>query len=161
MGKTGIDILRANPERVFAIVEAQPGQGGLYRSDDDGASWSTQRNQPTAQFYRVITDNQFPYRVYGGQQDNSSVSIASAAPGGIGWKDWYPVSGCESAYLAFDPDDPDICPWHLYRGRHRRLGSQDAGGQTDPRLSGAQPRRRRDRPTLPVRLEQPGGGFTA
>lgn len=201
MGKIGIDVSRANPERIFANIEAE--EGGLFRSDDGGKSWahlnkeriiqtrswyymevyadpqdeetvyilnapmmrstdggktftrievphgdnhdlwinpldnevminandgganvsfnaahswSTQQNQPTAQFYRVITDNQFPYRVYAGQQDNSSVSIASAAPGGIGWKDWHPVSGCESAYLAFDPDDPQYVYGGCYQG---------------------------------------------
>jgi photosystem II stability/assembly factor-like uncharacterized protein len=189
MGKIGVDVSRANSDRVYAIVEAEYGKGGLYRSDDGGsswqhlskdrsiqtrswyymevfadpqdentvvvlnapfmrsidggrtftsvrvphgdnhdlwvnptdnevminandgganvsfnagASWSTQQNQPTAQFYRVIADEQFPYHVYGGQQDNSAIGIASAAPGAIGWKDFYDVSGCESAYLAFD-----------------------------------------------------------
>ena len=173
MGKTAIDVSRANPDRVFAMVEADP-DGGVYRSDDAGAtwevvsedwtlrarawyyievfadpldeetvyvlnapamksvdggrnftrvsvphgdnhdlwinpydnevminsndgganvsfnageSWSTQRNQPTAQFYRVNVDNRFPYRVYGGQQDNSSVAIASFGSGGITWKE--------------------------------------------------------------------------
>ena len=81
--------------------------GGANVSHNGGASWSAQQNQPTAQFYRVNIDNRFPYYVYGGQQDNSSVSIASRSFGsGIGWKDWYSVGGCESAYTAFDPDDP-------------------------------------------------------
>ncbi len=198
MGKIGVDVSRANPDRVYAIVEAEYGDGGLYRSDDGGqswahlsddrsiqtrswyymevfadpqdentvvvlnapfmrsidggrtfqfvgvphgdnhdlwvnptnnqimvnandgganvsfnagTSWSTQRNQPTAQFYRVIADEQFPYHVYGGQQDNSAVGIVSAAPGVIGWSDFYSVSGCESAYLAFD--DPKM-PRYVY-----------------------------------------------
>lgn len=201
MGKIGIDVSRADPDRVFANIEAE--EGGLFRSDDGGKtwehvnkeriiqtrswyymevfadpqdqdtvyvlnapmmkstdggktfaevrvphgdnhdmwinpidnqsmvnandgganvslnggkSWSTQENQPTAQFYRVITDNRFPYWVYGGQQDNSSVAIASAAPGGIGWKDWEAASGCESAYLAFDPDKPDDVYGGCYQG---------------------------------------------
>ncbi len=81
--------------------------GGANVSHSGGASWSAQQNQPTAQFYRVNVDNRFPYHVYGGQQDNSSVSIASRSFGsGIGWKDWYSVGGCESAYTAFDPNDP-------------------------------------------------------
>ncbi len=80
--------------------------GGAEISFNAGESWSSLENQPTAQFYRVSTDNQFPYHIYGGQQDNSAIGIASAAPGGIGWGDFYSVSGCESAYLAFDPLDP-------------------------------------------------------
>ena len=202
MGKTSIDVSRANPDRLFAIVEADPG-GGVFRSDDAGASWqrttdnwtlrarawyyieifadpsdeetvyvlnapmmksvdggrtftnvavphgdthdlwinpnnnavmvnandgggnvsfnggeswSTQQNQATAQFYRVNVDNRFPYHIYGGQQDNSSVAIASQSPGGIDWKDWYPVGGCESAYTAFDPDDPRFVYAGCYMG---------------------------------------------
>ncbi|MDZ7808576.1 MAG: glycosyl hydrolase [Gracilimonas sp.] len=204
MGKIGIDVSRANNERVYAIVEAKGDRGGLYRSDDagkswklinddrvirarawyymhikadpqdentvyimnapfmkstnggetlteievphgdnhdlwinpdnnniminsndgganvsynGGKSWSTQRNQPTAQFYRVNTDNRFPYYVYGGQQDNSTVVIASrTSDGGIDWKDWYATAGCESAYLAFDPEDPKLVYGGCYQG---------------------------------------------
>lgn len=202
MGKTAIDVSRANPDRLFAMVEADPG-GGLFRSDDAGASWtlvsdswtirarawyyievftdptdaetvyvlnapmmrsidggrtftnvsvphgdthdlwinpadgdvminandgganvsfnggrswSTQQNQPTAQFYRVNTDNRFPYHVYGGQQDNSSVAIASRGAGGVSWKDWYSVGGCESAQPAFDRDDPRFVYAGCYMG---------------------------------------------
>ena len=195
-GKSGISVSRANPNRVWTVIEAEGEKGGVYRSDDagkkwkqvnknrvniarswyymeifadpqnenivyvlnapvmksidggksftnvpvphgdnhhlwinpnnnqvlinsndgganvsfnGGKSWSSQRQQPTAQFYRVITDNLVPYNVYGGQQDNSAISIASRTnDGGIDWKDWHSVSGCESAYLAFDPDNPEI-----------------------------------------------------
>ncbi len=196
IGKIGIDVSASSPNRIYAIVEAEPGKGGLYRSDDygetwalkngdrilwsrswyyqhikadprnentvyvlnvtfmksidggvtfekkdtphgdhhdhwinpddgrnmingndggatisfdGGESWSSILNQPTAQFYRVITDNQRPYRIYAGQQDNSTVSIASATyDGGIGLDDFYPVGGGESAHIAFDPDDPRL-----------------------------------------------------
>lgn len=91
--------------------------GGAEISYNAGESWSTLNNQPTAQFYRVITDNQFPYHVYGGQQDNSAIGIASAAPGGIGAEDFYSVSGCESAFLAFDESDPT----HVYGGCYQGL----------------------------------------
>ena len=216
MGKTSIDVSRANPDRVFAMVEADPG-GGLFRSDDAGAtwslvsedwtirarawyyievfadpvdeetvyvlnapmmksidggrtfnrvpvphgdthdlwinpndnevminandgganvsfnageSWSTQRNQPTAQFYRVNTDNRFPYHIYGGQQDNSTVAIASRGAGGVTWKDWYSVGGCESAQPAFDPDDPRFVYAGCYMGiisefDHQTMSSRD------------------------------------
>lgn len=203
-GKSGISVSRANPNRVFAIIEAEGNKSGLYRSDDagkkwsqinsdrilitrswyymevfadpqdenkvyvlnapamksidggksfqnmstphgdnhhlwinptnnklminsndggsnvslnGGQSWSTQENQATAQFYRVITDNQVPYNVYGGQQDNSAIAIASRTNGwGIGWKDWYSVAGCESAYLAFDPENPEVVYGGCYQG---------------------------------------------
>lgn len=91
--------------------------GGANVSFNGGKSWSTQQNQPTVQFYRVITDNQFPYYVYGGQQDNSTVAIASrTTEEGIGWKDWYAVSGGESAFLAFDEDDPQLVYGGSYQG---------------------------------------------
>lgn len=202
MGKTAIDVSRANPDRLFALVEADPG-GGLFRSDDagaswqlvseswtlrarawyyinvfadpvdeetvyvlnapmmksidggrtftnvpvphgdnhdmwisphdnevminsndgganvsfnGGASWSTQRNQNTAQFYRASVDNRFPYHIYGGQQDNSAISIASRGSGGVTWKDWYSISGCETARPAFDPDDPRFVYAGCYMG---------------------------------------------
>ncbi|MEZ4588337.1 MAG: glycosyl hydrolase [Gemmatimonadales bacterium] len=203
MGKIGVAVSRANPNRVWAIVEAE--EGGLYRSDDGGASWtlvngdrvlharpwyymrveadpanpdvvyvinapllrsvdagksftslpdphgdnhdlwinpddpsnmikaddggaavsfttgttwSSLDNQPTAQFYRVNTDDRFPYWVYGGQQDNSSVAIASAALGpGIGRTDWHDGPGCESAFVAFDP----AAPRYLYGGCYQGL----------------------------------------
>ncbi|MDT0605911.1 VPS10 domain-containing protein [Croceitalea rosinachiae] len=203
-GKAGISVSRANPELVFAVIEAEGTKGGVYRSDDagkkwtqvnkdriniarswyymeifadpqdenvvyvlnapvtksidggksfkplptphgdnhhlwinpkdnskminsndgganisnnGGKSWSTQQNQATSQFYRVITDNLVPYNLYGGQQDNSAIAIASRTnDGGIDWKDWYSVAGCESAYLAFDPDNPEVVYGGCYQG---------------------------------------------
>jgi photosystem II stability/assembly factor-like uncharacterized protein len=92
--------------------------GGANISFNNGKSWSTQQNQPTAQFYRVITDNLVPYNVYGGQQDNSAISIKSRTNGfGIDWKDWHSVAGCESAFLAFDPDNPE----HVYGGCYQGI----------------------------------------
>ena len=90
--------------------------GGANVSLNGGETWSTQGNQPTAQFYRVDVDRQFPYHLYGGQQDNTTVDIASAAPGGIGRRDWHQVGGCESAHLAFDPDDPVLIYAGCYQG---------------------------------------------
>ncbi len=193
MGKIGVSVSGANPDRVFAIIEAEP-DGGVFRSDnggqswervnsvrglrsrpwyymeifadpsdentvyalnapfwksidggrtfesirvghgdthdlwinpndpanlilaDDGGgeitfnggdSWSSIYNQPTAQFYRVNADNRVPYWIYGGQQDNSSVAIKSRDfDGSIGPEDFRPSAGCESAWLAFDADNP-------------------------------------------------------
>ena len=204
LGKLGISVSRANPNRVYAIVETEKAKSGLYRSDnggenwkmlstdqslssrswyymevfadpinedvvyvlnapmmrsidggktfsrvsvghgdthdlwinpqnnrnmilgDDGGgeitfntgqSWSTLNNQPTAQFYRVNVDNQFPYKVYGGQQDNSSVVISSRNNGrGLTESDWFAGPGCESAYIAFDPDNPVLLYGGCYQG---------------------------------------------
>ena len=91
--------------------------GGANISFNGGKSWSTQQNQATAQFYRVITDNLVPYNVYGGQQDNSAIAIASRTnDGGIDWKDWYSVAGGESAFIAFDPDNPETVYGGTYQG---------------------------------------------
>lgn len=204
LGKIGISVSPVNPNRVFAIVEAEKAKSGLYRSDnggeswtllssdqnitsrswyymeifadpqnadivyvlnapmtrsidggrtfstirvghgdthdlwinprnnqnmilgDDGGgevsfnagrSWSTQGNQPTAQFYRVNTDNLFPYRVYGGQQDNTSVVISSRNNGyGLTERDWSIGPGCESAFVAFDPNNPEVLLGGCYQG---------------------------------------------
>jgi photosystem II stability/assembly factor-like uncharacterized protein len=204
MGKVAVSVSPANPERVYANIEAEGDKGGIYRSDDagktwtqtsnarvtiarawyyieieadpqnadvvycinapvlkssdggrtfkpmgtphgdnhslwinptnplnminsndgganitfnGGESWSTQENQPTAQFYRVIADRQFPYWVYGGQQDNTSVMIASRTSGaGVGWKDWSAGPGGESAFMAFDPDRPELIYGGSYQG---------------------------------------------
>jgi photosystem II stability/assembly factor-like uncharacterized protein len=83
--------------------------GGATISVDGGKTWTQQENQPTAQFYHVAVDNHWPYRVYGAQQDNSTVAIASRDDDGvIGRQDWYPVGGGESGYIAPDPHDPEI-----------------------------------------------------
>ena len=83
--------------------------GGATVTFDGGESWSSILNQPTAQFYRVTTDNLTPYRIYGGQQDNSTVAIASETfDRGIGLDDFYPVGGGESAHIAFDEDNPRL-----------------------------------------------------
>ncbi len=205
MGKIGVSVSRANPNRVYAIVEAEKSKAGLYRSDDGGKkwnqlssdnlitarswyymevfadpvnadvvyvlnapmtrsidggktfsalrvghgdthdlwinpknpvnmaladdgggevsfntgrSWSPLNNQGTAQFYRVNVDNRFPYWVYGGQQDNSSVATPSRNGSfGITDKDWINGPGCESAWVAFnDPNNPEFLYGGCYQG---------------------------------------------
>ncbi|MDZ7645464.1 MAG: hypothetical protein U5K76_15370 [Woeseiaceae bacterium] len=96
-----------NPENSLNMINGN--DGGATVTFDGGKTWSSIYNQPTAQFYRLITDNQDPYRLYAGQQDNSTVSIASYAhDGGIGEDDYHAVGGGESAHIAFDPDDPTL-----------------------------------------------------
>jgi photosystem II stability/assembly factor-like uncharacterized protein len=91
--------------------------GGAHVTYDGGATWSRQDNQPTAQFYHVTTDGRFPYYVYGAQQDNSTVAIASRTGDlGIDRTDWYPVGGCESGYIAVKPDDPNVVYAGCYGG---------------------------------------------
>ena len=208
LGKIGVDVSRANPNRVYASIEAPDSTGGFFRSDDAGASWtrmnddarmwvrnwyysavtadpkdentvyvmnlsvlksidggktfneldgqhgdthqlwidpadpkrmiladdggasvtfdgghgwSSQHTQPTAQFYHVNTDDQFPYRIYGAQQDNSAISIASRSDeGGIGIRDYFNVAGCENATIAPDPRDPNITYGGCYLGQLSR-----------------------------------------
>jgi photosystem II stability/assembly factor-like uncharacterized protein len=93
-----------HPERLINCND-----GGATISIDGGTTWSTQYNQPTAQFYHVITDNRWPYYIYGAQQDNSSIAIKSYDDDGvIGRQDWYAVGGGESGYFAPYPPDPNI-----------------------------------------------------
>jgi photosystem II stability/assembly factor-like uncharacterized protein len=101
-----------NPKRMI-----NGNDGGATVSIDGGATWTTLYNQPTAQFYHVVTDNRFPYYIYGAQQDNSTVGIASASPeGAIDRPDWYDVGGGESGYIAPDPNDPEIVYAGSYGG---------------------------------------------
>lgn len=92
--------------------------GGAAISFNFARSWSRQDNMPTAQFYRVNVDNNYPYRIYGGQQDNSSVRIASQElnSSSITTASWTYSAGGESAFLAFDPDDPRYVMGGSYQG---------------------------------------------
>jgi photosystem II stability/assembly factor-like uncharacterized protein len=91
--------------------------GGAQVSFDGGSSWSTYLNQPTAQFYRVTTDTHFPYRIYGAQQDNSTVRILHRSPNDrIDQRHWESSAGGESAHIAPDPSDPEIVFGGSYGG---------------------------------------------
>ena len=106
----------SNPRRMI-----NGNDGGATISTDHGESWSTLYNQPTAQFYHVIADNRFPYYIYGAQQDNTTVAIASAGfDGSIDRSDWYPVGGGESGYIAPDPTNPQIVYAGSYGGEITR-----------------------------------------
>ncbi len=109
-----------DPEDGNRMIIADDGGGQV--SFDGGANWSTYQNQPTAQFYRVSTDNFFPYRILGAQQDNSSVRILSSTPGSdINQSHWQPTAGFESGYIVADPSNPDIVYGGNYGGFISRL----------------------------------------
>jgi photosystem II stability/assembly factor-like uncharacterized protein len=100
----GIWIDPTNPDHII-----NGNDGGATISLDGGKSWSTQYTQPTAQFYHVVADNQFRYWIYGAQQDNSTVGIASSSDDGyIGREHWTDVGGGESGIIAPDPRDPKV-----------------------------------------------------
>jgi len=82
---------------------------GTVVSLDGGATWSSWYNQPTGQFYHIITDDQFPYRIYGAQQDAGTAGIDSRSDyGSITFRNWNPVGAGESGYIAPDPLHPNI-----------------------------------------------------
>jgi photosystem II stability/assembly factor-like uncharacterized protein len=100
----GLWIDPTNPQRLI-----NSNDGGVTISVDGGKTWTEQNNQPTAQFYHVAIDNHWPYRLYGAQQDNSSIAIASRTDDGvIARQDWYDVGFGESGYISPDPRDPEI-----------------------------------------------------
>ncbi|HET9995007.1 MAG TPA: hypothetical protein VFQ18_06345 [Candidatus Acidoferrum sp.] len=104
--------------------------GGASVSHDAGKSWTSQQNQPTAQFYHVATDNAVPYRVYGAQQDNSTVAIASRSDHfAIDRPDWYDVGGGESGYVVPDPRDPMVVYAGSYDGLITRFDKKNAQEQ--------------------------------
>ncbi len=91
--------------------------GGAQVTYDGGETWSTYHNQPTSQFYRVTTDNSFPYRIYAAQQDNSTVRISHRTEGrSISEDDWESTAGGESAHIAVDPENNDIVYGGSYDG---------------------------------------------
>ena len=94
-----------NPNNSQNMINGNDGGGSI--TNNAGKTWSTLFNQPTGQFYRVITDNQYPYRLYSGQQDNSTIAIDSrVADNGIGQMHWDIMRAGESSTVAFDPDNP-------------------------------------------------------
>jgi photosystem II stability/assembly factor-like uncharacterized protein len=105
------------PDNPLRFIEAN--DGGATVSTDGGRTWSSLDNQPTAQFYRVALDEDFPYHAYGAQQDNTTVRIAThaTAGGGITDRDWYDVGGGESGWIAPDPTDSEI----VYAGSYGNL----------------------------------------
>lgn len=105
-----------NPDNPNNFIISNDGGGAI--TFNGGRTWGVQSNMPTAQFYRINVDNQFPYRIYSGQQDNTSVAIASRelASGGVTTASWNASAGGESAFLAFDPDNPKYVLGGSYQG---------------------------------------------
>ncbi len=109
-----------NPNDPKIMIESN--DGGANISYNSGKTWSVQTNQPTAEFYSVTVDNRFPYRVYGPQQDNSTISVPSRAEAtGITIQRWLAVGGCETGPIAVHPGNPDIIYAACYRGRLTRF----------------------------------------
>lgn len=104
--------------------------GGAAVTFNGGNVWTSQNNQPTAQFYRINVDNLFPYNIYAGQQDNTSVKIASRnlQGGSIGDRQWTYSAGGESAFLGFDPNNPRYVMGGSYQGTIELLDTQTGEG---------------------------------
>jgi len=107
--------LWVHPEDPERMVVANDGGGQV--SINGGDDWSTYYNQPTAEFYSVEVDNEFPYRLYGPQQDNSTITVPSWNGGGISPKQfWHSIGGCETGPISFDRDDPTLIYSGCYGG---------------------------------------------
>ncbi len=114
-----------NPSRMINAND-----GGATITVDGGKNWSTQMNQPTAQFYHVVADNDYPYRLYGAQQDNSTIGILTRSDRGfIDRPDWDAVGGGESGYIAVDPRDSDIVYAGSYFGHITRFDRRTGQAQ--------------------------------
>jgi len=144
-----------DPQNPLRMIEGN--DGGACVSFNGGRSWSSQYNQPTAQFYHVTTDNQVPYRLYGAQQDINTLSVPSRSDNAaITAADWYSVGGGESGTIAVRPDDPNVVyagsfGGHLTRYDHRTRQVQDIGvWPDDPMGWGAGDLKYRFQWTFPV-----------
>ncbi len=113
------------PDDPLRFIESS--DGGAQISFDGGKSWSTEQNQPTGQFYRVTTDNDFPYNIYGSQQDNTSVETSSMGnSGAITTRDWHSVGGGESGWVVPDPKNSEFVYGGSYDGLLTRYDNKTA-----------------------------------
>jgi len=116
-----------NPNDPDIMVNSN--DGGANVTLNGGKSWTTQLNQPTAEFYRVEVDNRFNYRVYGAQQDNTTISVPSKSPGDVSPEQyWYSVGGGESGHISVHPENPDLVYAGTYSGEITRFNLKT--GQT-------------------------------
>ncbi|HEY2662015.1 MAG TPA: hypothetical protein VGI79_20010 [Caulobacteraceae bacterium] len=123
----GLWIDPADPRRLINAND-----GGVSVSLDGGKSWSTQDNQPTGQYYHVAVSQGFPYWVYGAQQDNSNVAVASYDDEGvIGPRDWFAAGGGESGFVVPDPRDPKI----IYSDAENQFARYDKSKEQDQDIS--------------------------
>ncbi len=143
-----------NPQRMI-----EGNDGGACVSFNGGVSWSSIYNQPTAEFYHVTTDNQVPYRIYGAQQDNTTISLPSRSNlAGITRSDTYEVGGGESGYIAVRPDNPNVVyagSFHGYLTRYDHRTRQDRNISVWPELAtgwGAKDQKYRFQWTFPTLL---------
>lgn len=146
----------ANNERMIIADD-----GGAQISNDGGCNWTTYYNQPTAQFYRIATDDHFPYRIYGAQQDNSSIRILHRSDNKkIIDRDWEVTAGGESAYHAIDPKDNDkvyggTYKGYLYRYNHKTKQRRSINvWPLNPAGSGVEVMKYRFNWNAPVRFSQ-------
>jgi len=102
-----------NPDDTDIMIEAN--DGGAVVTLDGGESWSSLNNQPTAELYRLVVDDRFPYRLYGAQQDNTTISVPAWSSGGlVPEQEWWMAGGGESGDVAIHPDRPDV----IYTGNY-------------------------------------------
>lgn len=111
-----------NPDKPQIMIQGN--DGGAAVSFNGGKTWTSQMNQPTAEFYRVTTDSKFPYRVYGAQQDNSTISVPSRNIRRGVVPDMYAVGGGEQGHIAANPQNPDIVYAGTYEGIITRYDHQ-------------------------------------
>lgn len=119
-----------DPQNTERMIVAN--DGGAQVSFNGGRSWSSMETQPTAQFYRVTTDNAFPFRIYGAQQDNSTVRVAhhNLDGGSIDQRQWESTAGGESGHIAVDPENNDIVYGGSYGGYLERVNHATGQRQT-------------------------------
>ena len=116
---------------IFPDIMIEANDGGACVTLNNCKTWSSIYNQPTAEFYRVTVDNQYPYRVYGAQQDNSTISIPSRSQKGLSpIQEWYSVGGGESGHISVDPRDPNLIYAGTYIGQIDRTDIEQ-GHQQD------------------------------
>ncbi len=111
-------------------IMVEGNDGGATVTLDGGETWSSIHNQPTAEFYRLTVDDEFPRRLYGAQQDNSTISVPAWTDGGLSAEGhWRDVAGGESGHIAVTPGNPDLTYAGNYIGQIDRQDRREAGAR--------------------------------